>query len=90
MHVIFAYPHQKFIGIATRKPDKSLHHEGYALVDSVPRVGEIFSDRKVLELLTDEKLLKEQSAQTQNPIAALTVIVVVDPLGLTTTKPTAS
>jgi hypothetical protein len=35
--VIFKYPGQKFVGVATRQPDKSLNHVGFILVNAIPK-----------------------------------------------------
>lgn len=72
--VIFKYPDQKFVGIATRKPDGTLNHQGYALVNVVPEKGDSFSDRQVAEVLTDEELLKERSRYALNEIVAVAVL----------------
>ncbi len=34
--VIFKYPGQVFVGIATRKADGTLNHQGFVLVNTVP------------------------------------------------------
>ena len=59
--VIFKYPGQIFVGLATRKPDRSLNHQGFILCDVVPRKGATLFDRQVVEVLTNETLLKELS-----------------------------
>jgi lipoate-protein ligase A len=72
--VIFKYPGQKFVGIATRKADGTLNHQGYVLIDAVPRKGATLFDRPVSEMLTEEELLKERSRCALNEIAAIAVL----------------
>jgi hypothetical protein len=72
--IIFKYPNQKFVGIATRKTDGTLNHECYILVSVVPRKGASLFDRKVAEVLTGPKLLEERSRFACNPIEAVAVL----------------
>ena len=72
--VIFRYPDQKFVGIATRKADGTLNHQGFILVDAVPKKGAALFDRQVLEVLTEEGLLKERSRCALNEITAVAVL----------------
>lgn len=57
--IIFRYPGQVFVGLATRNEDNTLNHQAFVLVNSVPRKGHTLADRKVVEVLTEETLLKE-------------------------------
>jgi hypothetical protein len=75
--VIFKYPEQKFAGLATRGPSKELNHQGFALVNHLPKIGDIIAERKVVELLTDEKLLKECTARAQ--VSKIEVVAVLGP-----------
>jgi hypothetical protein len=72
--VIFKYPDQKFVGIATRKPDSTLDHQGFALVNVIPKKGDVLFDRPVTEVLTEEGLLKEMSRRALNEIFAVAVL----------------
>ena len=72
--VVFAYPGQKFVGIATRKADGTLNHTAFALVNAIPKQGETIADREVLEVLTDAELLKERSTFALNKIEAVAVL----------------
>jgi hypothetical protein len=72
--VIFKYPDEKFVGIATRQSDGTLNHQGYVLVKVVPEKGDSFLDRQVVELLTEEDLLKERSRLALNEIVAVAVL----------------
>ena len=60
--IIFRYPDQKFVGLASRSPDKKLNHLGFTLMNALPKLGDTLFERKVVELLTDEQLLKERSS----------------------------
>jgi hypothetical protein len=60
--IIFRYPDQKFVGLATRRSDTTLDHLAFTLMNVLPKIGDTICERKVVELLTDEKLLKERSA----------------------------
>jgi len=57
--IIFRYPGQVFVGIATRRPDGTLDHQGFVLLNAVPKKGTPLFDRPIAELLNDEVLLKE-------------------------------
>lgn len=57
--VIFKYPGQIFVAIATRKADGTLDHQGFALIDAVPKKGTTFIDREVNEVLADDAMLKD-------------------------------
>lgn len=57
--VIFKYPDQVFAGIATRKADGTLNHQGFVLVNSVPKKGSTLFEREIVEVLTEEELLKD-------------------------------
>lgn len=59
--VIFKYPGQKFVGLATRNADGSLAHQCFMLVNSVPKTGETILDRLIAEVLTDDALLTEMT-----------------------------
>jgi lipoate-protein ligase A len=72
--VIFRYPNQKFVGIATRKQDGTLVHQGFILIDALPKEGATLFDRQVAELLTEEELLKERSKCALNEISAVAVL----------------
>lgn len=72
--VIFKYPGQKFVGIATRLNDGTLNHSGFTLVHVLPKKGAMLFDREVSEVLTDEALLKERSLCAQNNIEAVAVL----------------
>ncbi len=72
--LIFKYPGQKFAGVATRGADKTLKHEGFILVNDLPKLGDALCERKVVELLTDEELLKERSACALNTIEVVAVL----------------
>jgi len=72
--VIFKYPDQKFVGIATRKPDGRLDHQGFALVNVIPEKGDVLFDRPVTEVLMEEGLLKERSRCALNEIVAVAVL----------------
>lgn len=72
--VIFKYPGQKFVGIATRKADGTLNHQGFVLVNTVPKKGATLADRQVSEVLTEVGLLKERSACALNEIVAVVVL----------------
>jgi hypothetical protein len=70
----FKFAGQKYVGIATRKPDGTLDHECFRLVDSFPNQG-IFSPRgKFLEVLTEKELLDERSRAALDPIEAVLVV----------------
>jgi hypothetical protein len=71
---IFRYPGQKFVGLATRQQDNTLNHFAYTLVNEIPRKGDELFERKVVEVLTDEKLLKERSTCALNNIEAVAVL----------------
>ena len=73
-HPISKFPGQKFVAIAMRKTDGTLHHEAYISVDAIPKRGALLFDRKVLEVLTEEKLLKVMSERAVNPIEAVAVL----------------
>ena len=72
--VIFKYPDQKFVGIATRQADGTLNHSGFALVNHIPEKGKTIADREVFEVLTDAGLLKELSTRALNTIEAVVVL----------------
>jgi len=72
--VIFKYPDQKFVGIATRQADSTLNHQGYALVNVIPKKGDALFGKQVSEVLTDEGLLKEMSGRALNQIEAVAVL----------------
>ncbi len=73
--IIFKYPEQKFVGLATRRRDNSLNHFAFALVNTVPALGETIRDRNVIELLTDEKLLQELTVRARvDKIAVVAVL----------------
>jgi hypothetical protein len=72
--VIFKYPDQRFVGIATRKADGTLNHQGFVLVNVIPQKGDTLFDRQVSEVLTEEELLKEQSRCALNQIEAVAVL----------------
>ena len=72
--VIFKYPGQKFVGIATRKADGTLNHQGFILIDAVPKEGATLFERPVVVVLTEEELLKEQSRCALNEIVAVAVL----------------
>jgi Tfp pilus assembly ATPase PilU len=57
--VIFKYADQVFVGIATRKADGTLNHQGFVLVNGVPKKGSTLFEREVVEVLTEEELLKD-------------------------------
>ena len=57
--IIFRYPDQIFVGLATRKADGTLNHEAFILCNNVPKKGDTLLDRPVTEVLTDETLLKD-------------------------------
>lgn len=63
------------MGIATRKEDGTLNHQGFVLVDAVPKKGTALFDRPVSEVLTEEGLLKEKSGCALNEIVAVAVLV---------------
>jgi hypothetical protein len=72
--LIFKCPYQKFVGIATRKIDGTLDHQGFALVNSVPEKDDTLFDRKVFEVLTETGLLKHVSLYAVNDIVAVAVL----------------
>jgi hypothetical protein len=72
--IIFAYPGQKFVALAMRQPDNTLNHFAFARADQLPKLGEVIENMKVVELLTDEELLKERSACALNPIEVVAVL----------------
>ncbi len=72
--VIFKYPGQKFVGVATRKADGTLNHAAFALVNAIPKKGDTIADREVSEVLTDAELLKERSTCALNTIEAVAVL----------------
>ena len=72
--VIFKYPDQKFVGIATRKTDCTLSHQGFALVNVIPQKGDVLFDQPVTEVLTEEELLKERSRCALNEIVAVAIL----------------
>jgi len=74
MEIIFKYPGQKFVGIARRNPTGTLEHEGFVLVNAVPKQGGRVCGRQILEVLTDEDLLKERSRCALNEIEAVAVL----------------
>ena len=57
--VIFRYPDQIFVGLATRKSDGTLNHQGFVLLDAIPKKGATLFDRLVAEVLIDEAMLNE-------------------------------
>jgi hypothetical protein len=72
--VIFKYPGQKFVGIATRTTDGMLNHQGFTLVDVIPQMGDVLFDWPAIEVLTEEGLLKERSRCALNEIVAVAVL----------------
>lgn len=72
---------QTFVGLATRRHDKTLDHYAYAALPSIPNNGQtilretIEECRKVIEVLTDDALLKERSSAWHVPIKAVAVVV---------------
>jgi hypothetical protein len=76
--IIFTYPGLMFVALATRKPAKTLNHFAFALVNHLPKLGDTFEetlpDKKVVELLTDEELLKERSLHARVKIEAVAVL----------------
>jgi hypothetical protein len=72
--IIFKYPGQKFVGVATRQKDNSLNHVGFILVDAIPKNGDPLFQGKVAEVLTDAELLKERSACALNNIEAVVIL----------------
>jgi hypothetical protein len=72
--IIFKYPGQICVGIATRMIDGTLDHSGFILIDVPPKKGATLFDREVAEVLTDEALLKERSLCAQNAIEAVAVL----------------
>jgi hypothetical protein len=61
-------------GIATRKPDGTLNHQAFILIYLIPQAGSLLAGREVVEVLTDEELLKERSCCALNPIDAVAVL----------------
>lgn len=57
--IIFKYPGQVFVGLATRNADNTLNHQAFMPTYSVPKKGDTLVEREVVEVLTDEALLKE-------------------------------
>lgn len=57
--VIFKYPEQVFVGIATRKTDGTLNHQYFVLINAVPTKGTELMDRTVAEVITDDEILKD-------------------------------
>lgn len=57
--IIFRYPGQIFVGIATRKTDGTLNHQGFVLLNAIPDRGSMLFDRQVSEVLTEEMMLKD-------------------------------
>ena len=72
--IIFKYPGQKFLGLATRQKDKSLKHVAFTLVTVIPRKGDALGDMEVVEVLTDPEVLKERSSCACNNIEAVAVV----------------
>ena len=72
--IIFKYLGQKFVGIATRQGDRTLNHQGFVLIDAIPKKGGTLFDRPVSEVLTDGELLKEMSGRALNQIEAVAVL----------------
>lgn len=59
--IIPRLPNQVFIGLATRKADGTLNHQGFTRMDSVPEIGDTVNNREVAEVLTDVDLLTEMT-----------------------------
>jgi hypothetical protein len=57
--IIFRYPGQVFVGLATRKADGTLNHEGFTLLNLAPKIGDTLFERPVAEVLTEEPMLKD-------------------------------
>ncbi len=77
--VIFKYPDQKFVAIAFRRQDNTLYHYGFVLVNTVPKVGDVLFEREVVQVLTDEELLKERTTAAQvEKIAAVAILAKVN------------
>ena len=57
--IIFRYPGQKFVGLASKQVDGTLTHLGYTLLDVLPKKGDTLFEREVLEVVSDEDVLKE-------------------------------
>ena len=74
IQIIFKYPGQKFVGVATRQKDHSLNHECYILVNDIPKKGDPLLQGNVVEVLTDAELLKERSAFALNNIEAVAIL----------------
>ncbi len=74
MEIRFKFAGQKYVGIATRKPDGTLDHEGFRLVDILPKPGGSCFERKVLEVLIEKELLDECSRAALDPIEAVLVV----------------
>jgi hypothetical protein len=72
--IIFKYPGQKGVGVATRLKDGTLDHSGFIFVSVLPKKGGVLFDREVSEVLTDEALLKERTLLAQNDIEAVAVL----------------
>jgi hypothetical protein len=73
--VIFKYPDQVFVGLATRKADRSLNHEAFALVKAVPKMGDAFADMLVVEVITDDALLTDTARRAiVDKMAAIVVL----------------
>jgi hypothetical protein len=62
------------VGITTRQADSTLNHQGYVLVNVIPKKGDALFGRQVSEVLTDEVLLKEMSGRALNRIEVVAVL----------------
>jgi hypothetical protein len=72
--IIFKYPGQVFVGLASKQTDGKLNHFGFTLVNVLPKKGDLLFDRQVVDVLTDDTLLKERSALARNPIEAVAIL----------------
>ena len=74
--VIFKYPDQVFVGLATRNADGSLKHEAFLLVNAVPKKGDALLNRRVADVIThDEKLLKTMARRGEvDEMAAIVIL----------------
>jgi hypothetical protein len=72
--IIFRYPGQKFVGLASKQADGTLAHVGYTLLDVLPKKGDTLFEREVLEVVTDEDVLKERSMCARNEIEVIAVL----------------
>jgi hypothetical protein len=65
---------QKKRGASRRRRNLTLEHQGFVLVNAVPKQGGRLCGRQILEVLTDEDLLKERSRCALNEIEAVAVL----------------